>query len=99
MRELTYEEVERIANTSPCVTRADIHWLIRNTYAEGQDSRSEEVEEWKRNAGMVRHCVSECDKGHKFAHIPSHPAKSEQEWHCPHCLLAEVKELREALGL
>jgi uncharacterized protein YodC (DUF2158 family) len=41
------------------------------------------------------HDVSTCEHGHKFRTIASHPAKSESEWECPHCLVIERREARK----
>ena len=30
-----------------------------------------------------------CPKGHRFRTVESHPAKSEREWECPNCAVAE----------
>lgn len=53
-----------------------------------------ELEQAKRERdALLRHPdISTCTAGHRFRTIESHPAKSEQEWHCPHCLVISLAE-------
>jgi hypothetical protein len=52
--------------------------------------------ERERNDLLRNPDISECDKGHRFRTIASHPTKSEREWECPHCAVKERDTLKAA---
>lgn len=81
----TDAEIESLTKWPDYFVTAD---LARRLERERDEARAEAK-------SLVRHPdISECEKGHRFRTIASHPAKSEREWECPHCAVHERDTLR-----
>jgi hypothetical protein len=85
MEAVPLSELSRIWRSEASLKHEDLAAVRSRLIAAARDGLPEPIQS---------HDISTCEKGHKFRTTASHPAKSEREWECPHCLVIERRELK-----